>query len=374
MPKRTAVQRLTVSLEPAIPSEALARDWQAFTGNLSLSYFQSWGWIETWLIALQAHGVEIDVARISDAAGLVGIALVGSQTLPRHRILRSRMRLLFATGEPTSDSVAFEYNHVVSSPSCRQQVTQALFEHLQRNRSWHEIQIAAVAETDTDCIVVAARAAGLRPLVRYTKPAFSVDLTALRAANRGPIDSFSSNTRQQVRRAMRGFEANGKLTLSRAKTLADARILMEEMQTVHTGHWRRLGQPGAFGTEFQRLFHARLVEQRFPHGEIDLLKVTAGDRPVGYLYNFVFRDVAANYQTAFAYDETDSKLKPGMVCHVLAMQDYQARGLGQYDLLMGEQRYKRSLASHEVRLSWLALHRSRVRHFIDRISGAIVPP
>jgi CelD/BcsL family acetyltransferase involved in cellulose biosynthesis len=363
-----------VSFESAAATTQLAEEWQAITRVRCESYFQSWGWNETWLHELAYAGHSVELARITQGNATVGLALIAERSIPRHRVLRSRAALLFATGMTDADSIAYEYNQILCLPGHEAAVCEALLKAVATGRRAQELQIAAVDGPWTERFAQAARACGIHPLVRYTKPAFAMDLAALRAAKRDPLEHFSSNTRQQVRRAMRGFETTGKLAVTRPNNLEEARALFAEFASVHTAHWQKKSLPGAFGSEFQRRFHARLLEARFASGEIDLVRIDTGDKPVGYLYNFVLNGVAGNYQTAFAYDETDSKLKPGMVCHTLMMQNYLARGLDKYDLLMGEQRYKRSLSSHEVRLSWLALHRSRIRYFLDRYSGAVDPP
>ena len=67
---------------------------------------------------------------------------------------------------------------------------------------------------------------------------------------------------------------------------------------------------------------------------VDLLRVRAGDTTVGCLYNFVSRGDVSFYQSGLAY-ETDGKLKPGLVCHALAIDHAARAGHRWYDFLAG---------------------------------------
>jgi CelD/BcsL family acetyltransferase involved in cellulose biosynthesis len=66
------------------------------------------------------------------------------------------------------------------------------------------------------------------------------------------------------------------------------------------------------------------------------------------------------YQGGFAQFE-DPRVKPGVVTHVLCMQACLERGLDAYDLLAGDQPYKRELCDREGTQSWLTERRPRAR-------------
>jgi CelD/BcsL family acetyltransferase involved in cellulose biosynthesis len=64
----------------------------------------------------------------------------------------------------------------------------------------------------------------------------------------------------------------------------------------------------------------------------------------------------SNYQTGFRYDE-DGRFKPGLVSHAQAIQFSVDDDARVYDLLMGDQRFKRSLAKNEAQMMWVVLRR-----------------
>ncbi|HEY6178199.1 MAG TPA: GNAT family N-acetyltransferase, partial [Kofleriaceae bacterium] len=127
--------------------------------------------------------------------------------------------------------------------------------------------------------------------------------------------------------------------------------------------WAERGQAGAF-LPFVHRFHQRLIEQRFASGEIQLVRIRAGDATIGCLYNFVWLGEVAFYQSGLAY-ETDSKLKPGLVCHALAIDHAARAGHRCYDFLGGDSRYKQSLATDARELVWLRLQKPRLRFALE---------
>jgi CelD/BcsL family acetyltransferase involved in cellulose biosynthesis len=91
-----------------------------------------------------------------------------------------------------------------------------------------------------------------------------------------------------------------------------------------------------------------------------MVEASAGGTSFGYLYNFVMDGVVYNYQSGFLY-ESDGRYKPGLVTHALAIQHNVDGGNQTYDLLMGDQRFKRSLAMQEEDMLSLVVRRTRLR-------------
>src|SRR5262249_11203404 len=145
-------------------------------------------------------------------------------------------------------------------------------------------------------------------------PAPTVDLEKVRGAV-DYLKLLGGSTRSQIRRSQKLYGARGKLALEVAASLDQARSMFDELVALHRHGWRGRGEAGA-SLPFVHDFPRRLIGRRFTAGEIQLLRVRAGDTTVGCLYNFVSRGEVLFYQSGLAY-ETDGKLKPGLVCHAL---------------------------------------------------------
>jgi CelD/BcsL family acetyltransferase involved in cellulose biosynthesis len=177
------------------------------------------------------------------------------------------------------------------------------------------------------------------------------------------LSLLGSNTRSQIRKARKLYGERGPLVHDVASSPAEARAFFDELVDLHRRSWAERGNAGAFIPYVLR-FHQRLIERRFAAGEIRLHRVRAGDRTIGCLYNFVWQDTASFYQSGLAY-EPDSKLKPGLMCHALAIDHDAKAGLRCYDFLGGDSRYKRALATDARTLVWLRIQKPRVRFFAE---------
>ena len=138
------------------------------------------------------------------------------------------------------------------------------------------------------------------------------------------LADLSANGRAQIRRAMRLYGPS--LAIERAAGVEQALRFLEGLVALHQASWQARGQAGAFADPAIRGFHAALIREGVPRGEVALLRIAAGAREVGYLYQFEQGGRVLSYQSGFV-SEPDARLKPGLVCHVLAMQEARARGL-----------------------------------------------
>lgn len=184
---------------------------------------------------------------------------------------------------------------------------------------------------------------------RQLRVAPHVDLDALRAAGGDYLASLSANARQQVRRSLRHWAARGTVRLDRAADAGQAGAWFAELARLHGETWRRRGRPGAFADDFAQRFHRALIALGTPRGEVDILRASAGEAPFGYLYNLRRGGAVCAYQGGWALDPAG---RPGITCHVLAIERELAGATRRYDFLAGDGRYKSSLAHGETRLVW----------------------
>src|SRR5262249_21321956 len=176
-----------------------------------------------------------------------------------------------------------------------------------------------------------------------------VGLDAVRKNGNDLCALLSSNTRRQIRRAVRLYQAMGELRIDRASTKREALGWLEQLRCLHQARWVL----GAFSHPFFERFLRRLVEQGFENGVVDILRVSAGQYDFGYLYNLVYRDRVSSYQSGFRFGP-DGRYKPGLVAHTLAVNLYARRTcrLRTYSFLAGASQYKNSLSTGREQLYW----------------------
>src|SRR5206468_187238 len=103
------------------------------------------------------------------------------------------------------------------------------------------------------------------------------------------------------------------------------------------------GKPGAFASAHFIDFHRRLISTAAAVGEAELVRVTVGGEPIGYLYNLLHRGTVYFYLSGLRYEAADNRIKPGLVTHALAIQHYLECGFATYDFMGGSSCYKTSL-------------------------------
>jgi hypothetical protein len=340
--------------------------WRSLAARANATYFQSWGWVGTWLQSLPPRR-RVRLGIVKDAEGPVGAFFLGSALRRRHGLLLSRARYVNETGDDVIDELCLEYNSLLCAPTVRPRLRQLLD---QIPGSWDELYLSAL---DTSRFPGNALGEVVGPYcvqVRRTTPSYFVDLEAVRA--RGDyISLVGHKTRAHLRRTYRVYEADGPIVTEVATDLPSALSIYRELVELHQAHWMRRGMPGAFGTAYFRDFHERLLRERFGAGEIQLLRVRVAGRTVGCIYGFVHEGALYQYQTGMVYEEDRRDRRPGFLCNAEAIKHNAALGLRCYDFLGGTQEYKKQLSTGEHELAWVRVQKPRARFWLERRAIAL---
>lgn len=365
----TAHAQLRTSLDRIDDVEQLEREWRHLESASHASFFQSWDWMGPFL-RLTKDATKPFVVRVSDAEKIVALGLLWSHGVTRHGCLRSRVLTLNATGRSDFDRVTIEHNGLLVQPGLERAAMACVVAALAGRSDWDELMLDGMDPNCLDNWTDAVAGTRLRAETRWAYPTYQVDLEQTRAANRPYIDTLSSNTRQQIRRAMRLYAQRGPLEIRRTHTASEGLAWFGEMVDLHQAYWQQRQQPGAFGSAFTRSFHESIIAAGVVSGTVELSRVQAGSHLIGILYNFRLGGVLTSYQSGFQYEE-DPKLKPGLVCHTLAAQDALDRGLSQYDFLMGKSQYKESLSNTSGTMAWACIQQPRIGLRLERRLRAI---
>lgn len=367
LPVRAAL-RAELTPMMRVPHEELQGAWMALEARSDASIFQSWTWMKSWLEALP-ESIGLYRLNIWNGEELVGIGLFGKSTQVRHKLIRSRMLWLSESGSPALDTLTIEHNNLLVARGWENRIWPVAIDALMKHaQAWDEIRISGITNAVSRASIEQyAQAMGLIPQTEFSKPYFWVDLEGMRPNRDEYLKALSSNTRQKIKRAMKLYAEKGPLEVSLAGSPEEALTFLDELKHLHQAYWNRKGQPGAFSTEFSNRFHRNLVANGFANGQIQLARVTAGEDAIGILYNLTNQNHVCNYQAGLVYDE-DPRLKPGLVCHTLAIELNIMLGNKSYDFLMGDSQYKRSLSTQEGMMYWLTLRQKKIRFEIEDIA------
>lgn len=332
---------MRIDIVPVESPDVLAPEWEALEANVpDLPVFRSWSWVGC--LAAERFREPV-VLRATGAGGrTLGLALFN----------RHEGRLcLGESGDAVLDIPFVEHNGpLVADGPAAGEVTHALLRAAWRVRGGGRLVLGGVPPD-----LVAA--AGGTPWRLLERAAPWLDLRAL-PAGRDWRGTLSANTRYQIGRSDRRLatRGGGPLRIAAAATQAEALDWLDALVVLHADTWRRRGQAGAFADPFALRFHQALIPRLLARGQLELLRITAGERlVVGYLYNFRSQGRVYAYQSGLIHAEEGSHEKPGLTCHALAIERALAAGDAAYDFLAGAQRYKLSLANAETRLVWAEL-------------------
>lgn len=324
---RVTRQALTPATLPGLESR-----WRELERRADPSIFQSWTWV-----GCQA-GERFDAAWLLEAVDESGT----TQALALFN-RRGRRLHLHETGDPALDAPFIEHNGPLVATG-HADLVPALFRALPASLSLSGIDAATgrAALPGRSVISATTRKA---PVLGLLRPV---------------LETVGPNTRAQLRRALRRYGEWGPLSVERAATPDAARAALAELIALHDLRWQARGRPGAFADPRTVMFHHALIDRGVVGGEVDLLRIAAGGRTVGLLYNLRRNGRVFAYQAGFAYADatahpSPSQLKPGLVCHALAADRYRTDGADSYDFGAGDARYKRSLSTGAAEMHWLTL-------------------
>jgi CelD/BcsL family acetyltransferase involved in cellulose biosynthesis len=161
---------------------------------------------------------------------------------------------------------------------------------------------------------------------------------------------LSRNSRQKLRRNIRDYERKAPISIKVARDPQTALEFFSQMRALHIRSWARREKRHAFINPFFDTFHRSLIRAGVGNGTVDLVRVSVGDRAIGYLYNFLRNGTVSSYQSGF--DDADRQFRPGYVCHALAIGHYAAAGMSEYDFLAGANALKRSYGPERYDFYW----------------------
>jgi CelD/BcsL family acetyltransferase involved in cellulose biosynthesis len=370
---------IEVSLEPLQNIARLETSWKALEARATHSFYLSWLWIGTWLRHLpegaQPHVLVARTVNAASSSKIVGLAIICRRRAWSFGPHARARWLLNETGDTRFDRLFIEYNNILAELSLADAVRVVCVDAL-THRLRHSDQLV-LSGIDPDLELAACRTAGRAKLVTEVKEADMarwIDFAKVHEKGGNYRATLGRNTRQTVSRAMRLYAERGPVELRIMETTSEAFAAFDLLADFHQSRW---GRRGSFANPSFRPFHEELITRGVPMGAVRISRTLAGDQTIGVLYNFVHDGRVLNYQSGFLY-ERDGRLKPGLISHVLAVEDSIVRGERGYDFLAGSAGHKFHLANAEHAMKWIAIGRdslerrmeAKLRH-AKRVLGTI---
>lgn len=351
----------TIETLPISEFPALGEEWPRLEARAQNSAFLAWPWIGTLVATSPAP---LSLLRISEGSEIVALAVLGARNVRRFGLIAAKQLCLNESGNAGLDRITVEYNGLLTRAATSGALLHAVVQDaLAGDKICDELVLGGISATDVEAL----RGSGFPIEIDRRAPSFRVGLEAMRTKGQQHLDCVSSNTRAQIRQAIRAFSEIGPLSIRAAGDAAEALNFLDELCKLHEVRWRH---KGAFSTPETAAFHRNLVRRGTETGFVELLKVSAGPQLVGYLYNLKYRGSVLNYQSGFAY-RSDNRLRAGLVAHHLAIERALDQGALVYDLLAGRSRYKESLAHEGPELFWCRVQSPALRFRLERLARRV---
>lgn len=348
----------------------LESDWLGLQQRSECSFFQSWSWIKSWLehIAMDLQPVAI---KVWFGDNLVGLGLFVSKDIKRRIIFHSRAMLL---NEYPFDgrNMVIEYNGILAAKEHENAVYLQTFQYLITEfKDYDEFVFGAIPDNDNLDYLLRQSFDGVDCNINEESITWSIDLVKVPPGINGFLSMLSKNRQGQIRRSMRLFESQAPIQIVEANNREEALLFFERLKVLHTARWQSKGKQGVFANPHWVRFHLAVINSCFDNGEIQLLKVFNEHHEIGYLYNFVWREHVYVIQTGFMQSE-DKRLMPGYVTHTFSVAYNVSKGMAVYDLMHGEDLYKRILCNRQQKLVWLVLQRRRLKFSLEKFAVGMV--
>jgi len=364
MPQDTVID---VSVETLQNIAKLETDWKELEAQATHSFYLSWLWIGTWLrhlpVAAQPH---VLVARTSSK--IVGLAIICRRRAWSFGPHARARWLLNETGDVRFDRLFIEYNDILAERSLADATRVACLEALAHHLRYSDQLVLSGIGQDFE--LAACRTAGrvgFLTEVKAVDTARWIDFAKIRQKGANYRATLGRNTRQAISRAMRLYAERGPIEFRTLEATSEALVAFDLLAELHQARWRH---KGSFANPSFRRFHEDLIARGVPTGTVRISRTLVGDQTIGILYNFVHDGRVLNYQSGFLF-ERDGRLKPGLISHVLAVEDSIGRGERGYDFLAGSAGHKSHLANAEHPLRWIAIGRDSPERRIEaKLRGA----
>jgi Acetyltransferase (GNAT) domain len=271
--------------------------------------------------------------------------------------------------ESSLESLTLEVNGFANTPDpTAEALLPVLLAQLKAETSWDELRFSAINEVMVKALFDWAKVNQLIAYEYASSETFWVDFSALNHQASEPfLSSRSANCRQQLRKSRRQIEERfGVLKIENASSADTAYDWLDSLGYFHRLRWPSNNPLEGFHNPLFIQFFKQIIQDGLLEGKVQLLKISAGEKPVGYLFNLVKDGRVSFLMSGIDYYETE-KYKPGMLCHWLAIEKNFSEGMRVYDFLAGTNRYKESLSTHREAVKTITLARPRLGLWFEHL-------
>jgi Acetyltransferase (GNAT) domain len=357
-----------VNIYQVYSSEDVAILWSELEGLASQHFFTSWFWLGPWLDLVLPEASVYLCCYLCESQ--IKAACFFTQCEVKRKKGLIKIKQLEMNEYAKGFNIFNGYGGILSLPEYQSTAWNCFIDAAKEfDSDWDEFLISSLNSSQyQDCI---ASTGNMKWLIDKRCFVWSKNIENL-LTQEALLESFKRKSRQQLRQTIKAFEELGEIKVECASSLDQARDFFNHMGEVHSKRWAAVGRRGSFANNIWQGFHKRLIDRYFDAGIIQLLKISAGDQLLGFLYGHFYKGKIYMHQTAFTQAD-DNKLRFGYASHFYAMLLNAQNGVTEYDLLPDfECSYKKFFTDPGEEIVWVALKRDRLKFKVERMIEKIM--
>jgi CelD/BcsL family acetyltransferase involved in cellulose biosynthesis len=307
----------------------IAIEWSDLCDRCRVTPFQRPEWILSWIESFSPQNMR--VVEVRSGGTLVGLA-------PLLIYPRGRDRVLAFMGGGVSD-----YLDLLVDPQREHEIVVAILDALRQLDDWTTLDL-----TDLPAGSVLHRTS----LTRLATPHDNSSALVLPKTREELLQHLSKRQRANLRNARSRIqrEGGGVVELPTADTLPE---FLDDLFRLHASRWSLSGQSGVLADENVKAFHRQSAPGLLAGGFLRLYRLRVGGHVVSVIYTLFERRTVFCYLQG--YDPEFGHLSPGTHLMFSVMEDAIQSGISKFDLLRGQEAYKRHWraeieATHRIQL------------------------
>ena len=322
----------------------ISSEWRNLCDRCGTTPFQRPEWAISWAETFSPESIRVVEVRSGNA--LVGLA-------PLLIYPRAGEWVLAFMGGGVSDYLDF-----LVDPQCEREVVLAIFEAVEEVGRWSVMDL-----TDLPAESVLQRTM-LSGLATQHDQCSSVLLPKNREEL---LQQLSKRQRANLRQANSRIRKAGGASVKQAtaETLPE---FLDDLFRLHTGRWLHDGQAGVLADETVKAFHLKAAPGLLAQGILRLYRLRLREQTVAVVYTLFGRATVFCYVQG--YDTEFADLSPGTHLMFSVMEDAIHSGMRKFDLLRGEEPYKRHWRAQTETTNRIQLPRLREKATACSISFA----
>jgi CelD/BcsL family acetyltransferase involved in cellulose biosynthesis len=228
-----------------------------------------------------------------------------------------------------------------------------LLEHVDADRDWWH----ALAEESPATMATIERDENVLPFLELA----GVDWEAYLAGR-------SRQLRSQVGRKLRSLGKEHEVQFRRTRISEEVADDLGTLFRLHDARWAERSDSSAFSDPAVRAFHLEFATAAFERGWLRLTVLEVDGAPIAALYGWLIGGRWSYYQAGF--DPAWSRHSPGFLLLAETIRQAIEEGASEYDMLLGEESFKRRFATSSRPVCTVVLAPRGTRGHIGAAAGA----